>query len=129
MKLKEFQRNAIEETADYIRDFLIRRKADKPTPQVVLKSPTGSGKTIMAAEILRNLSDFLETHNYAIIWAAPNKLHAQSHKKLADRLQDTEYRLVDVEAMGSGALTKNTVLFTNWEKLFKQKGISTLTFP
>ena len=121
MKLKEFQRNAIEETADYIRDFLIRRKADKPTPQVVLKSPTGSGKTIMAAEILRNLSDFLETHNYAIIWAAPNKLHAQSHKKLADRLQDTEYRLVDVEVMGSGALTKNTVLFTNWEKLFKQK--------
>lgn len=123
MKLKEFQVNAINETAEYIRDFLVKKgqnKSDKVS-EVVLKSPTGSGKTIMAAEILRNLADFFETHPYVIIWAAPNKLHEQSLKKLSTRLAETEYRLINVESMPSGTLTKNTVLFTNWEKLFKQK--------
>ncbi len=124
MKLKEFQVEAVNETADYIRDFLIKKEQGKTggkVSQVVLKSPTGSGKTIMAAEILRNLADFFELHPYVIIWAAPNKLHEQSLKKLSGRLAETEYQLANVDSMSSGTLTRNTVLFTNWEKLFKQK--------
>ena len=123
MILKNFQNDAINETAEYIRDFLIKKEQGKSpdkVSQVVLKSPTGSGKTIMAAEILRNLSDFFEIHPYAIIWAAPNKLHEQSLKKLSGRLAETEYQLVNVDSMSSGILTRNTVLFTNWEKLFKK---------
>ena len=124
MILKDFQNDAINETVEYIRDFLIKKEQGKSpdkVSQVVLKSPTGSGKTIMAAEILRNLADFFETHPYAIIWAAPNKLHEQSLKKLSGLLAETEYRLVSVDSMSAGALTRNTVLFTNWEKLFKRK--------
>ena len=55
---------------------------DVPVARVVLKSPTGSGKTMMAAEILRSLEDYFEDKPFAFIWAAPNKLHLQSHKNL-----------------------------------------------
>lgn len=122
--LKEFQLDAVRDTAEYIRDFLVKKEQGKSVgkvSEVVLKSPTGSGKTIMAAEILRELAGFFEEHPYAIIWAAPNKLHEQSFDKLSERLGETEYQLVKVEDMGSEALARNTVLFTNWEKLFKQK--------
>ncbi len=123
MTLKEFQIEAINEVTEYIRDFLVKkeqRENDKVS-EVVLKSPTGSGKTIMAAEVLRNLADFFELHPYVIIWAAPNKLHEQSLKKLSNRLSETEYRLINVDSMSAGALKNNTILFTNWEKVFTQK--------
>ena len=124
MILKEFQRDAVNETVEYIKDFLVKKQQGRSVgkvSEVVLKSPTGSGKTIMASEVLRELSDFFEENPYAIIWAAPNKLHEQSYDKLSDRLAETEYQLVKVEAMNSEALTRNTILFTNWEKLFKKK--------
>ena len=125
MKLKEFQQTAVENVSDAIKKLLNNQKVKKAKGEeaiarVVLKSPTGSGKTMMAAEILRNLEDYFEDKPFAFIWAAPNKLHLQSHRKLAAELADTRYKLVDVEDVPQGALEDDTVLFTNWEKVFKR---------
>lgn len=124
MILKDFQRDAVDNVSTMIRNRLTEHSNNKlaPAPQIVFKSPTGSGKTIMAGEILRTLADYFDDHNYAFVWAAPNKLHEQSRKKISKLLADTEYTFMDVEAVPAGALLKNTVLFSNWEKVFRKKG-------
>ena len=124
MILKDFQRDAVDNVSMMIRNRLTEHSNNRlaPAPQIVFKSPTGSGKTIMAGEILRTLADYFDDHNYAFVWAAPNKLHEQSRKKISKLLADTEYTFMDVEAVPAGALLKNTVLFSNWEKVFRKKG-------
>ncbi len=125
MELKEFQLEAIHKSVNNIYELLelsnIREaKGDTEPAHFVLQSCTGSGKTIMLAEILRELKERDLTQQYVFVWAAPNKLHDQSHKKLENLLADTEYKLIDIESLEAGALQENTIIFTNWEKVFKR---------
>lgn len=124
MQLKEFQLNTINKAVNNIYELLTEAKlreskGDLEPARFVLKSCTGSGKTIMLAEILRELKERDLEDRYVFIWSAPNKLHTQSLHKLQDILADTEYRLLDIESLESGELAENTILFANWEKLFK----------
>ena len=125
MELKEFQVETIHKSANNIYELLEiashrEEKGDTEPAHFVLQSCTGSGKTIMLAGILRELKERDLSQHYVFIWAAPNKLHAQSHKKLANILSDTEYNLIDIESLEAGALQENTIIFTNWEKVFKR---------
>ena len=125
MELKDFQIETINKAVANIYELLEtsnRRavKGDDSPAHFVLQSCTGSGKTIMLAEILRELKERDLSEQYVFVWAAPNKLHAQSQKKLAKLLADTEYNLIDIESLESGALQENTIIFTNWEKVFKR---------
>ena len=55
---------------------------------LVFKAPTGSGKTVMASDMLMRLNDELTERpdapftEVAYIWIAPNKLHEQSYFKM-----------------------------------------------
>ena len=125
MELKEFQVETIRKSVNNIYELLEisnhrAEKGDFNPAHFVLQSCTGSGKTIMLAEILRELKERDLSEHYVYIWAAPNKLHAQSHNKLAGILKDTEYKLIDIESLEAGALQENTIIFTNWEKVFKR---------
>ena len=125
MELKEFQVETIRKSVNNIYELLElanhrAETGDDEPAHFVLQSCTGSGKTIMLAEILRELKERDLTSHYVFVWAAPNKLHSQSQKKLADILKDTEYKLIDIESLEAGALQENTIIFTNWEKVFKR---------
>ena len=125
MELKEFQVEAIHKSVNHIYELLEisnRRaeKGDDSPAHFVLQSCTGSGKTIMLAGILQELTERDLTNKYAFVWAAPNNLHKQSYEKLKKELADTEYRLIDIESLESGELQENTIIFTNWEKVFKR---------
>lgn len=125
MELKEFQIEAIHKSVNNIYELLEianhrAEKGDETPAHFVLQSCTGSGKTIMLAEILREIKERDLSEHYVYVWAAPNKLHSQSQKKLASILADTEYKLIDIESLEAGALSENTIIFTNWEKVFKR---------
>lgn len=125
MNLKDFQIETIHKSVNNIYELLENanhraEKGDTEPARFVLKSCTGSGKTIMLAEILRELKMRDLTEKYVFVWSAPNKLHTQSLKKLSGILKDTEYKLVDIESIEAGELSENTIIFTNWEKVYKR---------
>ena len=63
---------------------------------LVFKSPTGSGKTVMASEMLMRLNNELTERpdspytEVAYIWIAPNKLHEQSYFKMKNYFTETK---------------------------------------
>lgn len=116
--LKGFQETAIE---------LLLQQSDKllsgATPEdykwIVLKSPTGSGKTIMLAEFLKRFRD-IEDGNYVFVWLSVNELHTQSMKKVA-KVVGNRYDIKTVDDLTADPLNKHTILFTSWHKLTQEK--------
>ena len=100
---------------------------------LVFKSPTGSGKTVMASEMLRRLNDELGDRpdapysEVAYIWIAPNKLHEQSYFKMKNAFTETrELRPViyaDLDHSVEGYIKPGEILFVNWESVNKDNAV------
>lgn len=116
--LAPYQEEAVQKLVQAFRELL---RTNHAQTQVVLKSPTGSGKTIMSAELLKRLADEDLPNRYVFVWAAPNALHEQSKEKLRNYLRDTSYNFIGLEDLTGEALPENTLLFTNWESVYRQK--------
>lgn len=116
--LASYQEEAVEKLVNAFRELL---RTPHAQTQVVFKSPTGSGKTIMSAELLKRLSDEDLSGKYVYVWAAPNALHQQSKEKLRGYLRDSNYNFIGLEDLTGEALQENTLLFTNWESVYTQK--------
>ena len=84
MKQIHYQQKAVDELVNKTIDLLGLR-GNRHT--LVFKSPTGSGKTVMASEMLMRLNQELAERpdapftEVSYIWIAPNKLHEQSYFK------------------------------------------------
>lgn len=94
--------------------------------QVVLKAPTGAGKTVMASEMLATLTEELQSRSdlpfrqVAFIWIAPNKLHQQSYFKMKNFFTETKLLkpvMFDELDQSDGIIHKGEVLFVNWESI------------
>lgn len=116
--LKPFQEKAIAELRD---QFLGLWKTSGILLPLVLKSPTGSGKTIMLAQFLRDLvSDpRFQGNDVAFIWMSKGPtLVEQSKKKLFEYYGGAaELDLLDIKDLNRKILPRNSVFFVNWEKL------------
>lgn len=121
IELKKFQQEAVSELVKQIRNLL---GSSGSKIFCVFKAPTGSGKTIMMAELLKRLSQEALPNEYVFIWTSLYDLHSQSKAKLTSYLQDTRYNLLTLDEMTQDALNKDSVLFVNWHSLTttKQKG-------
>lgn len=118
INLVPYQEEAVNSLVDAVRLLL---RTNYETTQLVLKAPTGSGKTIMTAELLRRLANEELPGEYAYIWASMNKLHLQSKAKLAAYLRDSKYNMLGLEELSADALPANTIVFANWESMIKTK--------
>lgn len=101
--------------------------------KLVFKAPTGSGKTVMASEMLGRLVSELPERtdcNYdkiALIWIAPNKLHEQSYFKMKNFF--TETRILqpliydELDHSSESYIQHGEILFVNWESINKDNAV------
>ncbi len=130
MKQIRYQQKAVDELVNKTIDLLGLR-GNRHT--LVFKSPTGSGKTVMASEMLMRLNRELAERpdapytEVAYIWIAPNKLHEQSYFKMKNyftescALRPVIYDELDHSA--DGYIKPGEILFVNWESINKDKNL------
>ena len=105
---------------------------DRPRQKLVLKAPTGSGKTVITSALLEQLTQDLPerydiaTQEAAFIWIAPNHLHEQSYFKMKNffslkrSLNTMRWDEIDHSL---GYLKHGDILFLNWESINKDNAI------
>lgn len=117
-ELKQFQVKAVSDLMKQTRTLLTSPGNDKIC---VLKSPTGSGKTIIMADFLQQLAEESLPSEYVFVWTSLYDLHEQSMKKIRDYLSDTRYNLITLDGLPDSSVPANTVLFVNWHSLTTTK--------
>lgn len=108
MELKEFQLNAVKKLFEAM---------DEPNRDIILKSPTGSGKTIILTYFMHQyIQSYSET---VFVWLTPGKgnLEEQSKEKMDKYIHNSQTKLLS-DVMTSG-FEKNDSCFINWEKVTK----------
>jgi type III restriction enzyme len=116
--LKSFQETTIAKMKD---QFLGLWKSPHQNIPLVFKSPTGSGKTIMMAQFLRDIvSDpRFQGNDVAFLWFSFSEdSYVQSKNKLFQYYGGaSELDLLDLNDLTRGKLSKNSVFFINWQKI------------
>ncbi len=120
INLCDYQHNTVDKLVKKFKDLVYY---GHPKTQLVFKAPTGSGKTVAMAAMLEELSKSTDlSDDFVYIWASVNNLHIQSYEKLKGQyLPDSLFNMITLEEMDSDALQANTILFCNWESLYKIK--------
>jgi len=121
MQLKIYQENAIEDLLENAKK-LLSYSGDK---KLVFKAPTGSGKTIMLAEFLKQLIKDPEFRQpLSFIWTAPRHLHEQSKEKLENYFRNTRaLRCSFFGDLEDRRIGEDEILFFNWESINKRDNI------
>lgn len=116
MELRKYQKIAVDKLVSISKKLLA-----KEGPRIcVFKAPTGSGKTIMVADLLEQLSREQLPSHYAFVWISGNKLHEQSREKLEDYLKTSRYTFSYIEDVQNNSFKENEIVFVNWHSLTKQ---------
>jgi type III restriction enzyme len=116
--LKPFQERAV---ADLKNQFLGLWAAPPDQLPLVFKSPTGSGKTVMLAQFLRDLlgDPRFAGNDVAFLWVSkgPGLVRQSRDKLFAYYGGASELELLDIGDLNRKVLPRNSVFFVNWEKL------------
>jgi len=117
MQLKIYQQNSIDELLAKAKKLLDLGGGKK----LVFKAPTGSGKTIMMAEFLKQLVEDKDIkQSLSFIWTAPRQLHIQSKEKLENYFETSRaLKCSYFEDLDDRKISENETLFFNWESVNK----------
>jgi type III restriction enzyme len=121
MQLRDYQKKAVEKLKSTA-TTLLELQGNKT---IIFEAPTGSGKTVMMAEFLKELVENREDGKlFSFIWAAPRKLHTQSKDKLERYYFDSKaLRCSYFEDLTDKQIGENEILFLNWESINKADNI------
>ena len=117
INLKPFQEKTI---SDLRKQFLeLWKTANRKLP-LIFKAPTGSGKTVMVAQFLKDISNDPQFDiDKAFLWFSfSEESCVQSKNKLFNYYGGAnELTLLDLNDLSKGKLEKNNVFFINWQKI------------
>ena len=91
---------------------------EEPQRDIILKSPTGSGKTIILTHFM---DEYMQGHSKTVfVWLTPGKgnLEEQSKAKMDKYIHNAQTKLL-ADVM-TGGFAENDACFINWEKLTKK---------
>lgn len=109
MELKNFQLKAVKSLFEAM---------EKPERDIVLKSPTGSGKTIILTYFMHQ---YIQSYSKTVfVWLTPGRgnLEEQSKAKMDRYIHGAQTKLLS-DVMTAG-FEENDSCFINWEKLTKK---------
>ena len=109
IQLMQFQLKAIK---------ALLENMEEPCRDIILKSPTGSGKTIILTHLM---DEYMQGHTKTVfVWLTPGKgnLEEQSKAKMDAYIHNAQTKLL-ADVMTSG-FAENDSCFINWEKLTKK---------
>src|SRR5579863_1247365 len=118
IKLKDYQSQAVENLHRKIENSL--RSSENEV--IIFQAPTGSGKTMMVSELLKELvSKREDDKKFSFVWVSVRMLHEQSKEKLEkyyedDRLLKCSY----FEDLEDRKIAENEILFINWHSINKK---------
>ena len=115
--LKTFQEEAIRQLR---KQFLELWKTTNRKLPLILKAPTGSGKTVMVAQLLKDMSNDPQFNvDKSYLWFSfSEESYTQSKDKLFDYYGGAnEINLLDLNDLSNSRLEKNNVFFINWQKI------------
>lgn len=113
IELRDYQSKAIKELTDKVNGFL---KRDEKAV-VTFKSPTGSGKTLMVSEFLKNIAR-IQNMNISVVWISVRMLHEQSKEKLERYFEDLKLlKCSYFSDLVDRKIDVNEILFINWESI------------
>ena len=121
MSLRRYQTEAVEKLKSTANN-LLELQGNKT---IILEAPTGSGKTIMMAEFLKQFVENRDDNKqFSFIWTAPRQLHTQSKDKLERYYFDSKgLRCSVFEDLTDKQIGENEILFLNWESINKADNI------
>ena len=129
LKTLKYQQKAVSELVEKTIGLL---NSNKNRQKLVFQAPTGSGKTVMASELLSILTEELlqrgdcKYSEVAFIWIAPNKLHEQSYFKMKSFFSETRTLspvMYDELDSSDGYIRPGEILFVNWESINKDNAV------
>lgn len=118
IQLKKFQEKA--------KNILVNKTLsllDKKDRKIILRSCTGSGKTVITAFYIKELFEKLKLENKDVcaIWISIGKgeLHKQSKRSVEEKIGlSIDTKLIEEVVLNSNnSLPQNTITFVNWESL------------
>ncbi|MEK7120834.1 MAG: DEAD/DEAH box helicase family protein, partial [Patescibacteria group bacterium] len=118
MKLKDYQKQAAENLHRKIENSL--RSSENEV--VIFQAPTGSGKTVMVSELIKELiKNRADDKKFSFVWVSVRMLHEQSKEKLEKYYEDDRaIKCSYFEDLEDRRIGENEILFINWHSINKK---------
>ena len=120
--LKDYQEKAVVKMKESINELLDTDRNET----LIFKSPTGSGKTLMMAEVIKRVVDSrIDGKRIAFIWIAVNKLHDQSRDGLKKYYENDAASIACsyFHELEDRQIRENEILFLNWASINKKDNL------